>query len=102
MHADHDCHDFGLEAKTFPGDGVVTGMFGTVKRDDGTTQVTYAGAPIYYFAKDTKAGDVTGQGVGGVWFDDGLHRGATLPESRATDPWAKRRIVVCRGDAGFL
>ena len=49
------------------GDGV-TGTFGTVKRDDGTTQVTYAGAPIYYFAKDTKAGDVTGQGVGGVWF----------------------------------
>ena len=30
--------------------------------------MTYAGAPIYYFAKDTKAGDVTGQGVGGVWF----------------------------------
>ena len=49
------------------GDGV-TGTFATVKRDDGTTQVTYAGAPIYYFAKDTKAGDVTGQGVGGVWF----------------------------------
>ena len=30
--------------------------------------MTYAGAPIYYFAKDTKPGDVTGQGVGGVWF----------------------------------
>jgi len=54
-------------ASVTPGDGV-TGTFGTVKRDDGTTQVTYAGAPIYYFAKDTKAGDVTGQGVGGVWF----------------------------------
>ena len=30
--------------------------------------MTYEGAPIYYFAKDTKAGDVTGQNVGGVWF----------------------------------
>ena len=45
-----------------------TGKFATVKRDDGTTQVTYEGAPIYYWAKDTKPGDVTGQGVGGVWF----------------------------------
>jgi propionyl-CoA carboxylase beta chain len=26
MHADHDCHDFGLEGKSFPGDGVVTGV----------------------------------------------------------------------------
>src|SRR5580693_7350786 len=25
MHADHDCHHFGLEDKSFPGDGVVTG-----------------------------------------------------------------------------
>ncbi|MFA6960065.1 MAG: acyl-CoA carboxylase subunit beta [Opitutaceae bacterium] len=26
MHTDHDCHDFGLEDKSFPGDGVVTGV----------------------------------------------------------------------------
>ncbi len=26
MHADHDCHDFGLEGKPMPGDGVVTGV----------------------------------------------------------------------------
>src|SRR5258708_2688232 len=25
MHADHDCHNFGLEKKSLPGDGVVTG-----------------------------------------------------------------------------
>jgi len=25
MHADHDCHDFGLEKKSLPGDGVITG-----------------------------------------------------------------------------
>jgi len=31
-------------------------------------QVTYNGAPLYYFASDSKAGDVTGQGVGNVWF----------------------------------
>lgn len=26
LHADHDCHDFGLEKKSLPGDGVVTGV----------------------------------------------------------------------------
>ncbi|HVV71834.1 MAG TPA: carboxyl transferase domain-containing protein, partial [Verrucomicrobiae bacterium] len=25
MHANHDCHHFGMEDKTMPGDGVVTG-----------------------------------------------------------------------------
>ena len=25
MHADHDCHNFGMEKKSLPGDGVVTG-----------------------------------------------------------------------------
>ncbi len=25
MHANHDCHNFGLEGKSMPGDGVVTG-----------------------------------------------------------------------------
>ena len=49
------------------GDGV-TGTLATIKRDDGTDQVTYNGAPLYYFAADSKAGDTTGQGVGGIWF----------------------------------
>ena len=45
-----------------------TGAIATITRSDGGTQVTYDGAPLYYFAADTKAGDVTGQGMGGVWF----------------------------------
>jgi predicted lipoprotein with Yx(FWY)xxD motif len=49
------------------GDGV-TGKLTTFARPDGTMQVAYNGIPLYYFAKDTKAGDVTGQGVGGKWF----------------------------------
>ncbi|MEO8229482.1 MAG: hypothetical protein ABI628_06945 [Chloroflexota bacterium] len=46
----------------------VTGALASIKRDDGTDQVTYNGAPLYYFAADAKAGDTSGQGVGGVWF----------------------------------
>lgn len=39
----------------------------TVKRDDGTMQYAYKGMPLYYYTKDTKAGDTMGQGVAGVW-----------------------------------
>ena len=46
----------------------VTGTFATITRSDGTAQVTYNDTPLYYFAADKKAGDVVGQGVGGVWF----------------------------------
>lgn len=45
----------------------VTGTVGTIKRDDGSTQVTYNGKPLYTYIKDTAAGDTKGQGVGGVW-----------------------------------
>ena len=43
-------------------------LLGTIERTDGTTQVTYKGMPLYYFARDTAAGDVNGQGVGEVWY----------------------------------
>ena len=37
-------------------------------RTDGTKQVSYAGWPLYYYEKDTAAGDVIGQDVGQVWY----------------------------------
>ena len=43
-------------------------MLGTTARTDGTTQVTYNGFPLYYWAKDKVAGDTTGQGVQNVWY----------------------------------
>ncbi len=46
----------------------VTGTFATIKRDDGSDQVTYNGAPLYYFVGDTKAGDTSGQGLNNVWY----------------------------------
>ncbi|MEM9955704.1 MAG: hypothetical protein AAF846_29160 [Chloroflexota bacterium] len=38
------------------------------REDTGELQVVYKGLPLYYFTSDTAAGDVTGQGVGDVWF----------------------------------
>ena len=43
-------------------------LLGTTKRRDGKRQVTYKGHPLYYYTPDQKAGDTTGQKVGGVWF----------------------------------
>ena len=39
-----------------------------IKRDDGAMQWAYKGKPLYAFAKDTKAGDATGDGfLNGAW-----------------------------------
>ena len=43
-------------------------LVGSAKMADGKMIVTYNKMPLYYYAKDTKAGDVVGQNVGGVWF----------------------------------
>ncbi len=50
------------------GTDAITDGLGTTPRDDGGLQVTYDGQPLYYWAKDQKPGDTTGQNVGGVWF----------------------------------
>ncbi|WP_025157007.1 COG4315 family predicted lipoprotein [Leifsonia aquatica] len=46
----------------------VTGTVGTITGVDGNKQVTLDGRPLYTFAGDSSAGDVTGQGVGGIWW----------------------------------
>ncbi|MBP2038977.1 putative lipoprotein with Yx(FWY)xxD motif [Streptomyces avidinii] len=70
-NCDGDC------AKTWPvvaaGDataaaGMDPALLGEVVRTDGSKQLTVAGWPAYRYNKDAKAGDVNGQGVGGVWF----------------------------------
>lgn len=49
----------------------ITGKVATITTADGKKQVTLGGWPLYYFAGDKAAGDVSGQGVngfGGLWW----------------------------------
>ena len=57
---------------TVAGDiAVRTDLLGMSQRRDGATQVTYEGAPLYYYEDDKQPGDITGQGkeeFGGKWY----------------------------------
>jgi predicted lipoprotein with Yx(FWY)xxD motif len=57
-----------LPAVDTVGEGLNPALLGTLERSDGFIQATYGGWPLYLFAGDTRPGDVSGQGVGGVWF----------------------------------
>lgn len=45
----------------------MTEHLGTFTRVDGSTQYTWNGLPLYFYKGDTKVGDITGDGVGGIW-----------------------------------
>ncbi|MBI5533615.1 MAG: hypothetical protein HY898_12925 [Deltaproteobacteria bacterium] len=48
--------------------GLSVSDFGSFNRGGGVMQTTYKGWPLYLFVGDTSPGNVTGDGLGGVWF----------------------------------
>lgn len=46
---------------------VASGDYTLVVRDDGRKQWAFRGKPLYYWIKDTRPGDRTGDGVNQVW-----------------------------------
>jgi predicted lipoprotein with Yx(FWY)xxD motif len=48
--------------------GIDRSLLGTIKRSDGTVQLTLNGWPLYRYAGDSAPGQINGEGVGGVWF----------------------------------
>jgi predicted lipoprotein with Yx(FWY)xxD motif len=44
-----------------------SGDYSVVTRDDGKKQWAYKGWPLYYWAKDMKPGDKTGDGFNKIW-----------------------------------
>jgi predicted lipoprotein with Yx(FWY)xxD motif len=60
-----------VKGKPSAGAGVKAKLLGTIKRKNGTHQVTYAGHPLYRYKADTQAGQATGEGqdfFGGKWY----------------------------------
>jgi predicted lipoprotein with Yx(FWY)xxD motif len=58
------------DGKPQAGTGTDAGLFGTTKRTDGSTQVTYNGHPLYYYVDDPP-GQVLCHDVeefGGIWY----------------------------------
>ncbi len=43
------------------------GDYSVITRDDGKKQWALKGKPLYYWVKDSKPGDKTGDGVGNAW-----------------------------------
>ena len=46
---------------------MASGDYAVITRDDGKKQWALKGKPLYYWVKDQKPGDMTGDGVNNVW-----------------------------------
>lgn len=57
-----------VEGEPTAGDGVDSSLLGSIERDDGTVQATYAESPLYSYIDDFRPGDLVGQDVGQVWY----------------------------------
>ena len=71
------------------GSDVQASLVGTIKRGDGSTQVTYNKHPLYYYAGDSQAGQQNGQGLnafGAKWFAVTPTGGAVSGGATATTP----------------
>ena len=58
-------------AKGVAAGGLPAARLGATKRTDGTTEITYAGHPLYTYAGDAKPGQAHGQGLdqfGAEWY----------------------------------
>lgn len=62
--------------------------FGTITRPDGSKQAAFKGYALYYFVKDTKHGDATGQNVNQAWFvvDPAKFSGTTAGQAAPAVP----------------
>jgi predicted lipoprotein with Yx(FWY)xxD motif len=76
--------------------GTAKSPYSTIKRTDGSTQLTFNGHPLYTFTGDTAPGTVSGNGVnafGGLWFE--------VPASGAAAPTGTSSAGSGGGGIGY-
>ena len=73
--------------KTMPTVTGITGTIGTIDAVGGGKQVTINGLPLYTYAGDSAAGDLTGQGHDGIWW--------------VVDPAGKKITEMVTNDRGY-
>ena len=89
------------------GPGVNASLVGSATLADGSKVVTYNKMPLYFFIKDKKAGDVTGQDFGKLWFTvspDGTMVGKptqATPAAAAGTAMATQAAAVTPGAAAI-
>ena len=94
-----------VPANAKAGAGVSAAKLTTIKGAGGGTQLAYAGHPLYYFASDTSAGQVTGQGsdsFGAKWWEvDAAGKAVTTSRSpRAAAPSSTAASSSSAGSGG--
>lgn len=62
-------------------------MMGSMRRPDGTEQLTINGWPVYRYVRDTEPGLMTGQGIDDAWSAIGID-GKPVPTQATSDPTA--------------
>jgi predicted lipoprotein with Yx(FWY)xxD motif len=77
-------HPVGASGTTTPSGSVSS--LGTVKRPDGTEQVTYKGMPLYTFARDQQPGQANGQGIKDVGTWSAVRTGAAATAAKSAAP----------------
>ncbi|HEY2180077.1 MAG TPA: hypothetical protein VGH09_00210 [Solirubrobacteraceae bacterium] len=80
------------------------GSLGTVKRPDGSEQVTYKGMPLYTFAQDRTAGEANGQGIKdvGTWHAVTTTASASsAPATQAAKPAESESSSSGSGGGGY-
>ena len=87
---------------TTSGDPIAAGaakaaLLGTTERDDGSTQVTYDGHPLYRYGGDSSPGDMNGAGsdaFGAEWYP-------VMPSGEALEDEAKPDDATPSDDDGY-